>query len=99
MPKKNPSTDHTGATFPSTAAMCRHWGVDVHLYNARRNKGWSVRRALTEPVAESMEVTDHLGNSYSTVAEMCCVWEVPHRVYKERLRDGWDKESALTVPC
>lgn len=49
-----PSQDHTGASFPTTAAMCRHWGIPAACFRSRFDiRGWSLERSLTEPVAPS----------------------------------------------
>lgn len=49
-----PSQDHTGARFPTTAAMCRHWGIPAACFRSRFYiRGWSLERSLTEPVAPS----------------------------------------------
>ena len=57
-----PSRDHTGACFPTTAAMCRHWGIPVACFRARFDiRGWSLERALTEPVLPS-NAAGHHGN-------------------------------------
>lgn len=57
-----PSRDHTGACFPTTAAMCRHWGIPVACFRSRFDRsGWSLERALTEPVIPS-NAAGHQGN-------------------------------------
>ena len=46
-----PWTDHTGREFPSQGAMCEAWGIAQSLFcNRIRGRGWSLERALTEPV-------------------------------------------------
>lgn len=57
-----PSRDHTGACFPTTAAMCRHWGIPAACFRSRFDiRGWSLERALTEPVSPS-NAAGHHGN-------------------------------------
>lgn len=47
-----PARDHTGASFPTTVAMCRHWGIPASCFRQRFDiRGWPLERALTEPVA------------------------------------------------
>lgn len=59
-----PSRDHTGACFPTTAAMCRHWGIPVACFRSRFDiRGWSLERALTEPVIPS-NAAGHHGNGW-----------------------------------
>ena len=49
-----PSRDHTGASFPTIAAVCRHWGIPAARFRSRFSIcGWSLERSLTEPVAPS----------------------------------------------
>lgn len=55
-----PSRDHTGACFPTTAAMCRHWGIPAACFRSRFViRGWSLERSLTEPVAPSNAAGHH----------------------------------------
>lgn len=57
-----PSRDHTGASFPTIVAMCRHWGIPVACFRSRFViRGWSLERALTEPVLPS-NAAGHHGN-------------------------------------
>lgn len=57
-----PSRDHTGACFPTTAAMCQHWGIPAACFRSRFDiRGWSLERALTEPVIPS-NAAGHHGN-------------------------------------
>jgi hypothetical protein len=55
-----PARDHTGACFPTTAAMCRHWGIPATCFWQRFHlRGWTLERSLTEPVAPSNAVGHH----------------------------------------
>lgn len=55
-----PSRDHTGACFPTRAAMCAHWGIPVACFRSRFViRGWSLERSLTEPVAPSNAAGHH----------------------------------------
>lgn len=55
-----PSRDHTGACFPTLAAMCAHWGIPVACFRLRFDiRGWSLERSLTEPVAPSNAAGHH----------------------------------------
>ncbi len=55
-----PARDHTGARFPTTAAMCRHWGIPASCFRQRFDiRGWSLERALTEPVAPGNAAGHH----------------------------------------
>ena len=56
-----PSKDHTGACFPTRAAMCRHWGISVDCFRQRFDiNGWSLARALTEPVGKGITAGHHV---------------------------------------
>ena len=39
--------DHEGRQFPTQKAMCAYWGISESLYRIRRNKGMTVKQALT----------------------------------------------------
>lgn len=55
-----PSRDHTGASFPTIVAMCRHWGIPVACFRSRFViRGWPLERSLTEPVAPSNAAGHH----------------------------------------
>ena len=55
-----PSRDHTGASFPTIVAMCRHWGIPAACFRSRFViRGWSLERSLTEPVAPSNAAGPH----------------------------------------
>ena len=47
-------TDHLGNTFPSKVAMCDYWRIPRTVYFRRIRNGWSMERALTEPLQESV---------------------------------------------
>lgn len=55
-----PSQDHTGASFPTIVAMCRHWGIPAACFRQRFYiRGWPLERALTEPVAPGNAAGHH----------------------------------------
>ena len=61
-----PSQDHTGASFPTIVAMCRHWGIPAACFRSRFViRGWSLERSLTEPVAPSNAAGHHCQGSPS----------------------------------
>lgn len=43
-------TDHLGHEFPTKQAMCERWGVPRNVLNDRLHRGWTLERALTQPV-------------------------------------------------
>lgn len=56
-----PSKDHTGACFPTRAAMCRHWGISADCFRQRFDiNGWPLERALTEPVGKGNAAGHHV---------------------------------------
>lgn len=48
-----PCQDHLGQTFPSTAAMCRHWEIGLSTFQGRITRGLTLEEALTTPVKET----------------------------------------------
>ena len=95
-----PETDHTGRTFKSISAMCRHWKIKLSTYRERRKRGWSIERALTTPEKEigvkSKPCTDHLGKPYPSKNAMCHAYGTNRYAYESRLALGWTQEQALT---
>lgn len=98
-------TDHLGQEFPSINAMCKHWKVARSTFRLRtEKKGWSVERALTEPVKQTNSMraqhwTDHLGNDFPSLNAMCEAWGITHHTFSTRVnRLGWSVEKALTTP-
>lgn len=98
MPKRCPCTDHLGNQFPTTTAMCEHWGVPRATYNSRLRKGWSVEEALTDtgPCKRFIPCTDHTGRKFTNLNAMCRAWYITKNTYHYRRNLGWTVEEALT---
>lgn len=95
--------DHTGKSFPSITAMCEHWGITAHLYHGRIRCGYTLERALTEPIMtqprNSKIIEDHEGNRFDSIMSMCTYWRMGRSTYNARRKNGWTIEAALTTPC
>lgn len=100
MPKKQPITDHNGATFKSIVDMCKYWHISRHTYRSRRNQGWSMKNALTKPVLskDNNQIIDHLGNHFVSARQMCHHWNIPVPTYQTRIKSNWSLEKTLTTP-
>ena len=90
-----PVVDHTGISYPSIGAMCRHYGISSVTYRARRLHNWTMENALTKPVKEP--VSDHLGNKYDSVNTMCHSYHIDRKAFAKRIDEGWPLKDALTV--
>lgn len=95
--------DHEGNTFESVSKMCKHWNMTRSTYNARLKKGYTIKDALTKPIAKinvtkKQKWTDHLGNNYDSMNQMCDKYNITHHTFKTRLDLGWSIEDALTKP-
>ena len=78
--------EYNGRTM-SLAEAAEIAGVPYKLVHQRMRKGWSIERALGEPVEGKSELhkkCDELGLNY-------------HSVYN-RIRRGWSEEDAFTIP-
>ena len=95
--------DHLGQEYTSVTAMCEAWGITTALYYGRIKCGYSVERALTEPIMEkprnSKTIKDHLGNEFHSVSDLCKHWNIGRSTYNARRKNGWSVERALTTPC
>lgn len=95
--------DHTGKTWTSVTAMCNAWGITTALYYGRLKCGYSIEKALTEPIMEiprnSKNIIDHKGNEFVSVSELCKHWNIGRSTFNARIKNGWPIEDALTTPC
>lgn len=92
-------TDHEGNGYKTIKEMCEHYGIKPYVYQQRRRAGWSMKEALTKPVATYVRTTkgvrDHLGNFYPTVKAMCKAYNIAEGTYHRRRRQGASMEEAL----
>lgn len=90
--------DHLGNKFPSQAAMCAYYKIPYEIFAARRYRGDSMEKALTQPVrSRTKKVVDHLGNKYNSIDEMCKAYNTTYKRYYEKLRRGYTMEQALST--
>lgn len=95
----SPCEDHLGNGFPSKRAMCDHWRIPRNTYFRRIRDGWSLERALTEPVVSTCpgrKIYDHEGNAFDSVDAMCARWDITKEQYMVNIRNGLDVGPALT---
>ena len=96
------SYDHLGNVYPSIDIMCSKYKICRHVYTERIKAGWSIERALTEPVKTQqsrefyMMTKDHLGNEYKSTSDMCKHYNIALNTFKRRIRKGWSLKNALT---
>lgn len=99
-----PITDHLGNIFPSKQKMCKHWGIPGNTYNLRIKAGWSVEKALTEPIKKINDMgpkkcTDHLGNTFPSQNAMCRHYGITKDLLQSRLKLGWNLQQILEHPA
>lgn len=97
-------TDHKGNIFPSKQQMCRYWNIPSNTYNLRIKAGWSMQKALTEPIHEINDLspkqcTDHLGNVFESQNAMCKHYGITKDLLKSRLKLGWSLQKILENPA
>lgn len=100
-------TDHLGQQFNSTQEMCDFYKIPVKIFNCRRVNGWSLTKALTQPVirrglpkpkVKKVVVKDHLGHEFRSQTAMCAYWNINRDLFVKRIERGWSLERALTEP-
>lgn len=94
--------DHAGNSFPSASEMCRHYGVKVNTFYARRARGWTLEQALTMKriviQRKGHQVRDHLGNEYWSLKEMAKAYGISYSTFRQRRKRGWTLKETLTKP-
>ena len=76
--------------------MCRHYGIDYHIYSNRKRAGWSIEKILTTPTLNNgYACTDYLGNTYTSIKAMCDFYNINKRTYDQRRKAGWTLKEAL----
>ncbi len=95
--------DHLGSEYLSEAKMCEHYNINFYTYRERIQKGYSIERALTEPLMEQgllfkNECFDHLGKKYNSEKEMAMAYGIEPYIFAMRKYNGWDVRRALTTP-
>lgn len=96
---KKTTYDHLGNEFPSTKAMCQHYGITVSVYHNRIKLGWSIKSILTRATrAKTHKAYDHLGNEFPSITTMCQHYGITRSAYAERIKHEWSIEKALTTP-
>lgn len=78
-------------------AMAEKYGIDVFILHTRLRNGWSVERALLEPIAPSEKLLTFRGETHSQ-AEWGRILGLRENTIKDRLVYGWSVEKALSTP-
>lgn len=90
---------YKGVDYESRSACAEATGVDIKLFTARLNAGWSVEDAIEKPKNISLEgEIDFNGTTYSNELELCRAHNIGISTFKQRLADGWPFDVALTYP-
>lgn len=98
--------DHQGTTYRTCAAMARAWGLTRDTLQGRLDRGWDIKKALTEPVnpyrggqtVDPPERTDHTGKEWPSQAAMAVAWGIsPASFHTRRYKKGMSIKEALTA--
>lgn len=101
--------DHLGNIYKSQAQMARAYGIRPSTFKHRKQRGWSLERALTTPMPNPYansraqfytkhDTTDHLENEYSSITQMVNHYKISRTLFCSRIKRGWSLERALTTP-
>lgn len=70
--------DHLGNKYKSKNDMCRAYGVTRYSLNARLALGWSLEKALTEPlIINARPVEDYMRRKFATIKDMANFYGIP----------------------
>ena len=92
-------TDHLGNVYSSIKEMANHYGLALDTYQRRIKNGWSIEKALTEPIdttKHGKSETDHLGNRFDTIKDMCNHYNITVSAFLIRRKKGYSLEYCLT---
>jgi len=99
--------DFKGKRYRTIKDMCDDYGINPSTYALRRERGMTVKEALTTPLYSNErskyqngrhKVTDHLGKEYSSVDKMCKAHGTTLHYYKKAMAEGKSVEEALEKP-
>lgn len=88
--------DHTGKTYQTQSDMCQSYGIELGTYQRRLERGWSIKKALTEPV-EPVIYKDPFGHVFPELKDMLKHYNVKSSAWYERIKTGHTVEEALGI--
>ena len=93
--------DHLGNEFPSTQAMCEHYGIDRNVFDYRiYEKHMPIKDALTKPTRKQHNgpCKDHLGNEFPNQKAMCKHYGISYDTFYRRMtKNHMSLKDALTT--
>lgn len=87
MAKKN-LYDHLGNSYSSIKEMCKAYGINCTVFEARIKHGFNLEEALTRKVKKA-------NLDSPTVRALAKGYGVGGKLYKKRLKQGWKLEEVL----
>lgn len=90
--------DHLGNTYPSVAAMCRAYGLPERSnFYHRINKGWSLEKALTMPIALEKHPIRCKDKIYESYADFTRATGISRRTYLRRKNMGFTADEIVEI--
>lgn len=86
-----------GKTMPMSA-WAEHTGIRRNAIQSRLGNGWSVERALTEPVQARNNEALTVNGETLPIAIWAKRSGIPRKTIAERISRGWSAERAVTEP-
>lgn len=94
----NICVDHNNVMYDSESDMSKAHGVSLGLYQARRNKGLSIKECLTpykSPFSQD-EGFLYKGKAYKSLRACCAELNILyHSVYQQVKRNGLSSDEAI----
>ena len=60
-------TDHDGNEYYCLSDMLKAYGIPKHIYRARKQKGWTIRKILTTQIKQF----EYEGTQYHSLLDFC----------------------------
>lgn len=93
----------------TVAELSEMYGIGIHVLHMRLNKGWPIRRAVTEPVedrerreiavADDPSLSVEWAGKVQSLRDWSDELSIPYNTLYQRLyRYGWEAGRAFTAP-
>ena len=91
------SVKYKGKRFKSLRQLALKYKLDYPLLASRMAKGYSIEKAVEEPIKFSTPIYEINGQKFYMVKDLCDYLKIPYSTYENRRWRGWSFEEALKL--